>query len=41
MADHAAVDDYDDGNIFIYRGGWAPLHVTHVLIDKSVNEIEE
>ena len=40
MADHA-VDDHDDGNIFIYRGGWAPLHVTHVLIDKSVNEIEE
>ena len=39
MADHA-VDDYD-GNIFIYRGGRAPQHITHVLIDKSVNEIEE
>ena len=38
MADHA-VDD-DAGDIFIYRGGQAPLHVTHVLIDKSVDEIE-
>ena len=38
MADHAE-DDFD-GDIFIYRGGHAPLHVTHARIDKSVNEIE-
>eukprot|EP00984_Skeletonema_dohrnii_P001468 scaffold469_cov138-Skeletonema_dohrnii-CCMP3373.AAC.2 len=37
MADHA-----DDGdNIFVYRGGRAPLHVTRVLIDRSVDVIEE
>ena len=28
------------GDIFVYRGGRAPLHVTHALIDKSINEIE-
>ena len=39
MADHAE-DDFD-GEIFIYRGGRAPQHVTHVLIDKSVDEIED
>eukprot|EP00986_Skeletonema_menzelii_P002641 scaffold731_cov218-Skeletonema_menzelii.AAC.3 len=40
MADHA--DDGDnDGDIFIYRGGRAPLHVTHVRIDESVDEIED
>ena len=39
MADHA-VDD-NDGNIFIYRGGRAPQHITHVLIDKSIIEIED
>ena len=39
MADHA-VDNFD-GDIFIYRGGRAPQHITHVLIDKSVDEIEE
>ena len=39
MADHI-VDD-DDGDIFIYRGGRAPWYVTHVLIDESVDEIEE
>eukprot|EP00986_Skeletonema_menzelii_P020361 scaffold30961_cov217-Skeletonema_menzelii.AAC.3 len=40
MADHA--DDGDnDGDIFIYRGGRAPQHVTHVRIDKSVDEIEK
>ena len=38
MADHA--DNNDGGDIFIYRGGRAPLHVTHALIDKSINEIE-
>ena len=37
MADHA--DDGDD--IFIYRGGRAPRHVTHVRIDKSVEVIDE
>eukprot|EP00986_Skeletonema_menzelii_P017202 scaffold18235_cov80-Skeletonema_menzelii.AAC.1 len=31
----------DDGDIFIYRGGRAPQHVTHVRIDESVDEIEE
>eukprot|EP00986_Skeletonema_menzelii_P015615 scaffold12237_cov208-Skeletonema_menzelii.AAC.2 len=39
MADHA--DGDNDGDIFIYRGGRAPLHVTHVRIDKYVDEIEE
>ena len=38
--DHA-VDEGDDGDIFIYRGGRAPQHITHVLIDKSVDEIED
>ena len=38
MADHA--DDDGDDNIFVYRGGRAPQHVTHVLIDKSLDEIE-
>ena len=28
MADHAVEDDFD-GDIFIYRGGRAPLHITH------------
>ena len=37
MADHA-VDDFD-GDIFIYRGGRAPQHITHARIDKSVDEI--
>jgi hypothetical protein len=52
MADHAD-DDGVDGDIFeynedgvryvifIYRGGRAPQHVTHVIIDKSVEVIEE
>ncbi len=39
MADHAAEEE--DGDIFVYRGGRAPQHVTHVRIDKSVDEIEE
>ena len=39
MADHAE-DDFD-GDIFIYRGGRAPQHITHARIDKSVNEIED
>jgi len=34
-------DDNGDGDIFIYMGGRAPQHVTHVRIDKSVDEIEE
>ena len=38
MADHA-IDDFD-GDIFIYRGGRAPQHITHARIDKSINEIE-
>ena len=41
MADHAVDDDFD-GDTFIYRGRRAaPLHVTHVLIDESVDEIED
>ena len=40
MADHA-VDEYDGDDVFIYRGGRAPQHVTHVLIDKSADEIED
>ena len=39
MADHAVEDDFD-GDIFIYRGGRAPLHITHACIDESVSEIE-
>ena len=41
MADHAEDDNDDnDGDIFVYRGGRAPQHVTHVRIDKSIDEIE-
>jgi len=39
MADHAAGDDA--GDVFVYMGGQAPRHVTHVLIDESVEVIEE
>ncbi len=39
MADHAE-DDFD-GDVFIYRGGRAPQHITHALIDESVDEIED
>ena len=38
MADHA--DDVGDGDTFVYRGGQAPQHITHALIDKSIDEIE-
>ena len=38
MADHA-VDNEFDGDIFIYRGGRAPQHITHARIDESVDEI--
>ena len=43
MSDHADDnnDDYDGDDIFIYRGGRAPLHITHARIDRSVDEIEE
>ena len=37
MADQ---DEYD-GDIFIYRGGRAPQHITHARIDTSVDELEE
>ena len=33
--------DADENDIFVYRGGQAPLHVTHVRIDKSVDVIED
>ena len=39
MVDHA--EDGFDGDIFIYRGGRAPQHITHARIDKSVGEIED
>ena len=39
--DHAVGDDDNEDNIFVYRGGQAPQHVTHVLIDKSLDEIED
>eukprot|EP00984_Skeletonema_dohrnii_P024934 scaffold14077_cov80-Skeletonema_dohrnii-CCMP3373.AAC.2 len=38
MADHA---DDADGDVFVYMGGQAPQHVTHVRIDKSVDVIED
>ena len=42
MADHAEDGDNDGGDIFfIYRGGRAPQHITHALIDKSIDEIED
>ena len=40
MADHAEDNDGDE-DIFVYRGGRAPQHVTHVLIDGSLAEIED
>ena len=40
MPDHAEDNDGDGDNIFVYRGGRAPLEITHALIDKSVYEIE-
>ena len=36
-----AEDDNFDGDIFIYRGGRAPQHISHARIDKSVDEIED
>jgi len=36
--DHA--DNNDDG-IFVYKGGRAPLHITHARIDESMDEIED
>ena len=41
MADHADDNGGGDGDIFIYRGGRAPQHITHAYIDESVDEIEE
>ena len=39
MADHA--DDGDGDDIFVYRGGRAPQHITHTRIDKSIDEIDD
>ena len=39
MADHAD-DDFFNGDVFIYRGGRAPQHITHARIDKSIDDIE-
>ena len=36
-----AADEDNDWEIFIYRGGRAPEHVTHARIDESVYEIIE
>eukprot|EP00985_Skeletonema_marinoi_P013404 scaffold6632_cov96-Skeletonema_marinoi.AAC.1 len=44
MADHANDGNNDGGgdrDIFVYRGGRAPQHVTHVRIDKSVEVIDD
>ena len=41
MADHAGEDNVDGDNIFVYTGRLVPQHVTHVIIDKSVDEIED
>jgi len=41
MADHAGEQHGGGDDIFIYRGGRAPQHVTHVVIDKSVEVIEK
>ena len=38
---HHAEDGGDDDMIFVYRGGRAPMNVTHVRIDRSFDEIEE
>ena len=40
MADHAGDDEYD-GDVFIYRGGRAPQHITHARIHESADEVEE
>eukprot|EP00984_Skeletonema_dohrnii_P015481 scaffold6708_cov133-Skeletonema_dohrnii-CCMP3373.AAC.1 len=39
MADHAE-EEGEGGDIFVYMGGRAPQHVTHVRIDRSVDVIE-
>lgn len=33
-------DEDSDTEVFFYRGGRAPQHITHAIIDKSVTEIE-
>ena len=40
MADHAEDDDFD-GDIYIYRRGRAPQHITHARIHESIDEVEE
>lgn len=37
MADHQA----EEGDVYVYTGGRAPHHITHAIIDKSVNEIDD
>jgi hypothetical protein len=41
MADHAGEQHGGGDDIFIYRGGRAPQHITHVVIDKSVEVIDD
>jgi hypothetical protein len=37
MADHQE----GEGDVYVYTGGLAPDHITHAIIDKSVNEIDD
>eukprot|EP00984_Skeletonema_dohrnii_P029212 scaffold19651_cov94-Skeletonema_dohrnii-CCMP3373.AAC.2 len=41
QANHGNGGGGGDRDIFVYRGGRAPQHVTHVRIDKSVEVIED
>ena len=36
MADHQV-----EGGVYIYRGGRAPQHITHAIIDKSVKKVDD
>ena len=38
---HGSCGRDDDGDIFVYMGGIAPLHVMNAIIDKSVKEIDD
>ncbi len=39
MSDQSSDED-SDTEVFVYRGGRAPQHITHAIIDESVTEIE-
>ena len=34
-------DQVVEGDVYVYRGGRAPHHITHAIIDKSVTEIDD